>query len=223
MVAADDPDSHSPPSSEHPSADSPGSSSSARGRRLRVTGADGVPTIIIRRDGSGPLGEDAPAAPSISAAAPVITPDAPPPPPSPALERALEKMREVFRLRELRSGQAEIIESVLAGRDTLAVMPTGSGKSLTYQLPALVLDGPTIVVSPLLALIEDQFTKLKAAGVAVVRIDSTRTAKERAADLAEVREGQGDKKIKLVMITPESITSESVQDALEGVKFSLFC
>jgi ATP-dependent DNA helicase RecQ len=198
---------------------------------LRVTGDDGVPTIIIRRDGTGPfaLGEDAPTvpsisttapmAPSIAAAAPVITPDAPPPPPSPALTRALEKMREVFRLRELRPGQAEIIEAVLAGRDTLAVMPTGSGKSLTYQLPALVLDGPTIVVSPLLALIEDQFTKLKAAGVAVVRIDSTRTAKERAADLAEVREG----KIKLVMITPESITSASVQEGLEGVKFSLFC
>jgi ATP-dependent DNA helicase RecQ len=180
-----------------------------------VTGDDGVPTIVIRSDGE----EDPTAAPSISAAAPVITPDAPPPPPSPALERAIEKMREVFRMRDLRPGQAEIIESVLAGRDTLAVMPTGSGKSLTYQLPALVLDGPTIVVSPLLALIEDQFTKLNALGVPIVRIDSTRTAKERAADLALVREG----KIKLVMITPESICSPSVQEALEGVKFSLFC
>jgi len=185
-----------------------------------VTGDDGVPTIVVHRDGSGPLLRDgADEGPSISAAAPVITPDAPPPPPSPALARALEKMREVFRLRELRSGQAEIIESVLAGRDTLAVMPTGSGKSLTYQLPALVLDGPTIVISPLLALIEDQYSKLKAAGVAIVRIDSTRTAKERAADLAEVREG----KIKLLMTTPESICSPTVQEALEGVKFSLFC
>jgi ATP-dependent DNA helicase RecQ len=187
---------------------------------LRVTGDDGVPTIVIRRDGEatalpGEPGEG----PSISAAAPVITPDAPPPPPSPALQRALEKMREVFRIRELRPGQAEIIESVLAGRDTLAVMPTGSGKSLTYQLPALVLEGPTIVISPLLALIEDQFSKLSAAGVPIVRIDSTRTAKERAADLALVREG----KVKLLMTTPESICSPSVQEALEGVKFSLFC
>jgi ATP-dependent DNA helicase RecQ len=186
---------------------------------LRVTADDGVPTIVIRRDGSGPIEDDLVAEPSISAAAPVITPDVVPPPPSPALERALEKMREVFRMRELRSGQAEIIESVLAGRDTLAVMPTGSGKSLTYQLPALVFDGPTLVVSPLLALIEDQFNKLEALGIAIVRIDSTRTAKERAADLAAVREGT----IKLVMITPESVCSPAVQEALAGVKFSLFC
>ena len=128
-------------------------------------------------------------------------------------------MRDVFRIRELRPGQAEIIESVLAGRDTLAIMPTGSGKSLTYQLPALVLDGPTLVVSPLLALIEDQYNKLKAAGVPIVRIDSTRTAKERAADLAAVRDGT----VRLIMITPESVNSPAVQDALEGVKFSLFC
>jgi ATP-dependent DNA helicase RecQ len=188
---------------------------------LRVTGDDGVPTIIIRRDEEAAelLEGDPNVGPSVSAAATVITPDAPPPPVSPALARALEKMREVFRLRELRPGQAEIIESVLAGRDTLAVMPTGSGKSLTYQLPALVLEGPTLVVSPLLALIEDQFSKLKALGVPIVRIDSTRTAKERAADLAAVREGT----IKLVMITPESINSATVQEALEGVKFSLFC
>jgi ATP-dependent DNA helicase RecQ len=150
---------------------------------------------------------------------PVITPTEPTPPPSPALQRALVKLREVFKLRGLRPGQAEIMESVLAGRDTLAIMPTGSGKSLTYQLPALVMDGPTIVVSPLLALIEDQVGKLKAAGVPVARIDSTRTAKERAADLQAVREGA----IKLVLITPESINSPTVQDALAGVKFSLFC
>jgi ATP-dependent DNA helicase RecQ len=190
---------------------------------LRVTGDDGVPTIVVRSDSgaydpvraAAALGE----APSVAAHAPVIQQDAAAPPPSPALERALVKLREVFRMRDLRPGQAEIIESVLAGRDTLAVMPTGSGKSLTYQLPALVLDGPTLVISPLLALIEDQYSKLKAAGVAIVRIDSTRTAKERAADLAEVREG----KVKILMTTPESINSASVQEALEGVKFSLFC
>jgi ATP-dependent DNA helicase RecQ len=138
---------------------------------------------------------------------------------SPTLQRAVARGRELFRIRDLRPGQAEIMESVLSGRDTLAIMPTGSGKSLTYQLPSLVLEGPTLVVSPLLALIEDQVNKLKAAGVPVARIDSTRTAKERAADLEAVREG----KIKLILITPESVGSPTVQEQLEGVKFSLFC
>ncbi|HEX7507248.1 MAG TPA: ATP-dependent DNA helicase RecQ [Polyangia bacterium] len=138
---------------------------------------------------------------------------------SPALREALARARAVLRIRDLRPGQAEVIESVLAGRDTLAVMPTGSGKSLTYQLPSLWLSGPTLVVSPLLALIEDQVGKMKAASVPVARIDSTRTAKERAADLEAVREG----KIKLVLITPESVCSPAVQESLAGVKFSLFC
>jgi ATP-dependent DNA helicase RecQ len=187
-----------------------------------------VPTIVIRRSGGDDddirpsRASQAPndlAPPSVTASAPTIVSATPSEPPSPALQRALEKMREVFHIRELRPGQAEIMEAVLAGRDTLAIMPTGSGKSLTYQLPALVMEGPTLVVSPLLALIEDQFNKLKAAGVPIVRIDSTRTVKERAADLAAVREGT----IKLVMITPESVNTPTTQDALAGVKFSLFC
>ncbi len=138
---------------------------------------------------------------------------------TPSLREALARARAVLHIRDLRPGQAEVIESVLAGRDTLAVMPTGSGKSLTYQLPSLWLPGPTLVVSPLLALIEDQVGKMKAASVPVARIDSTRTAKERAADLEAVREG----KTKLVLITPESVCSPAVQESLEGVKFSLFC
>lgn len=164
-----------------------------------------------------------PARPAASPAAftSVVEPvsGAPPRAYSPALRGALDRARSILHIRELRPGQGEVIESVLAGRDTLAIMPTGSGKSLTYQLPALWLPGPTLVVSPLLALIEDQVGKMKAAGVAVARIDSTRTAKERAADLEAVREG----KTRLVLITPESVCSPAVQETLEGVKFSLFC
>ena len=176
---------------------------------------DGVPTIVIRRSGADDddprslvshASHDVTPPPSVTGNAPTIGVATPSEPPSPALLRALEKMREVFKIRELRPGQAEIMEAVLAGRDTLAIMPTGSGKSLTYQLPALVMDGPTLVVSPLLALIEDQYNKLKAAGVPIVRIDSTRTAKERASDLAAVRDGT----IKLMMITPESVNSPAV-------------
>src|SRR5215510_7843326 len=96
---------------------------------------------------------------------------------------AISALTERFGVRAFRPGQREVIEAVLAGKDTLAIMPTGSGKSLTYQLPALVLDGPTVVVSPLLALIEDQVTKMQALGVPICRIDSTITAKQRAAEL----------------------------------------
>jgi ATP-dependent DNA helicase RecQ len=204
------------------------SSSSATEPSESVAGAgfadDGIPTIVIHRDdddattplelGSRALVTTAPSAPQV-----MVSDGTPGAPPSEALLRALQKMRDVFRIRELRPGQAEIIESVLAGRDTLAIMPTGSGKSLTYQLPALVMEGPTLVVSPLLALIEDQVLKLKSLGIPVARIDSTRTAKERAADLEAVRAGT----IKLVLITPESVGSPTVQEALAGVKFSLFC
>jgi ATP-dependent DNA helicase RecQ len=175
------------------------------------------PTLVIRTSDEDAEVEVARSlsGPRVPVIPPTVEDDGPP---SPALAAALVKLKEVFGFRQLRPGQAPIIESVLAGRDTLAVLPTGSGKSMTYQLPSLVLPGPTLVVSPLLALIEDQVTKLQKAGVPVARIDSTRTAKERAADLELVRTGL----IKLVFITPESVCSPKVQEALEGVKFSLF-
>jgi ATP-dependent DNA helicase RecQ len=178
------------------------------------------PTLVIHLSEDKPVPTEAPAL-SPPAYTSVVAPatSAPAEEYSPALSAALEQARRVLHIRDLRPGQAAVMESVLAGRDTLAIMPTGSGKSLTYQLPALSLPGPTLVVSPLLALIEDQVSKLKAAGVAVARIDSTRTAKERAADLESVREG----KTKLILITPESVCSPAVQETLEGVKFSLFC
>ena len=72
------------------------------------------------------------------------------------LSRALRQLG----VRSLRPGQREVIDAVLAGRDTLAVMPTGSGKSLCYQVPALCLDGPTIVLSPLISLMKDQADKV---------------------------------------------------------------
>jgi len=72
------------------------------------------------------------------------------------LDRAARELRQVFRFGAFRPGQEQVIRAVLSGRDVLAVMPTGSGKSLTYQLPALVLPELTVVVSPLIALIRDQ-------------------------------------------------------------------
>jgi len=83
-----------------------------------------------------------------------------------------ELLRSVFGLEELRPGQRAVIDSVLSGRHTLAVMPTGAGKSLCYQLPALLLPGMTVVVSPLIALMRDQHDKLIALGVASAQVNS---------------------------------------------------
>ena len=86
-------------------------------------------------------------------------------PPSPQLDKARAKMAEAFGYHDFRPGQGEIIESVLQGRDVLAVMPTGRGKSMCYQLPALMRGGLTVVISPLIALMRDQVSALQTAGV----------------------------------------------------------
>jgi ATP-dependent DNA helicase RecQ len=100
----------------------------------------------------------------------------------------------------------------------LAVMPTGSGKSLTYQLPALVLPDPTVVVSPLIALIRDQTVKLQALGVPVLRLDSSLTAKEREEALRQLAAGER----KLVLTTPETASSPTFRERLAGRPLSLF-
>ena len=82
-------------------------------------------------------------------------------------------LRSVFGVTRLRAGQQEVIDSVLAGRDTLAVMPTGSGKSLCYQLPAALLPGATLVISPLISLMKDQLEKLHALGITAVQLNSS--------------------------------------------------
>ena len=87
---------------------------------------------------------------------------------SPALAEARRVMAELFGFRDFRPGQAEILEAVLAGEDVLAVMPTGRGKSLCYQLPAVVRGGLTLVVSPLIALMRDQVSALQANGICLL-------------------------------------------------------
>src|ERR1051325_3044702 len=79
-------------------------------------------------------------------------------------------MRKTFGIAELRPGQEEVIRSVLRGENTLAIMPTGGGKSLCYQIPALELPGTTIVVSPLISLMKDQHDKLENAGIEAAQI-----------------------------------------------------
>ena len=97
----------------------------------------------------------------------------------PTVTRALKR---VFGLDEFRPGQEEVIRSVLSRRHTLAVMPTGAGKSLCYQLPAVLMPGTTVVVSPLISLMKDQVSKLGDLGVEARQVNSTlSTAQEREA------------------------------------------
>ncbi len=109
------------------------------------------------------------------------------------------------------------MRSVLDGRDTLAVLPTGGGKSLTYQLPSLLLPGLTVVVSPLIALIRDQFEKLRAHGIETVRLDSSLTLTEREEALDLLEEGEQ----KIVLITPEGATGPTFRKRLEDQPISM--
>ncbi len=132
--------------------------------------------------------------------------------------QATEAMRRIFGIPSFRPGQEQVVRDVLAGRNVLAVMPTGSGKSLTYQLPALVLPGLTVVVSPLIALIQDQTEKLRALGVQVARLDSSLTQREREEVLRQLAAGER----KLVLTTPETASSPAFRERLAGKEISLF-
>ena len=128
--------------------------------------------------------------------------------------------RERFGFRALRPGQAEAIEAVLAGRDTLAVLPTGSGKSAIYQLPALVLHGPTIVISPLIALQRDQVANL--AGIdgagSAVTANSTLNNTARREALEGVKAGD----VEFLFLAPEQLKKDDMLEALRSVKPALF-
>jgi len=127
--------------------------------------------------------------------------------------RSMRKtMRDMFGIARLRAGQEDIIRSVLEHRDTLATMPTGAGKSLCYQLPALHLEGTTLVVSPLIALMKDQADKLLAAGIDCTLVNST--LKSRAEREALQRIAAGDSGI--VFVTPERLAQPAFIETLRS-------
>jgi ATP-dependent DNA helicase RecQ len=119
-------------------------------------------------------------------------------------------MRRTFGIARLRPGQEEVIRSVLEGRDTLAVMPTGAGKSLCYQLPALHLEGTTLVVSPLISLMKDQVDKLGEAGVGAAQVNSALTANERRESIDMIKDDRSE----FVFTTPERLTDPSFLETL---------
>ena len=130
------------------------------------------------------------------------------------LERTL---RERFALERFRPGQRQVIEQVLAHRDVLCVMPTGGGKSLCYQLPALLMDGLTLVVSPLIALMKDQVDALTARGISATLINSTLDPAEQRQRLMEAEGG----KYHLVYVAPERFRSPRFVEAMTRVRPAL--
>src|SRR3954465_4772609 len=121
-------------------------------------------------------------------------------------------LRSVFGLSELRSGQQAVIDAVLARQHTLAIMPTGAGKSLCYQIPAMLMPGMTVVISPLIALMRDQFDKLSALGLPAVQVNSAVAA----ADVRRARTRIGRRAVEFVFTTPEQLASSEFREQLAG-------
>ncbi len=134
------------------------------------------------------------------------------------LDKALSALQEFFGFAEFREGQPEVISAVLEGHDTVVVMPTGGGKSLCYQLPALMREGATLVVSPLIALMKDQVDALHARGLPATFINSSIDFEEQKARIGALRRGA----YKLVYVAPERFRSAHFVDAIKDAGISLF-
>src|SRR5579871_2801981 len=122
-------------------------------------------------------------------------------------------MREAqtrFGIRKFRAGQKDTIEAVFEGRDTLAIMPTGAGKSLTYQLPSIFLPKPVLVVSPLIALMQDQQAKAEEASIVVEKLNSANTKREEQ----EASEKISSSAAQLIYVTPERLNEPEFVDTL---------
>src|SRR5215211_6555371 len=132
--------------------------------------------------------------------------------------RPLEVLASSFGFDAFRPGQERVVEALIAGRSALAVFPTGAGKSLCYQLPALLLDGLTVVVSPLIALMKDQIDFLQRRGVDAARLDSSLDAAEQRAIFERLRGGT----LKLLYVAPERFNNERFLAQLERTPIALF-
>ncbi len=137
-----------------------------------------------------------------------------------SIDKAKEILKHRFGYDEFRMNQEAAIRSVLSGKDCVVLMPTGGGKSLCYQIPALMLDGLTGVISPLIALMKDQVDALRANGVEAAFLNSTQTATEQTQVFRDVRGG----KLKLLYVAPERLLQSGDQflDFLRGIDVSLF-
>ena len=127
-------------------------------------------------------------------------------------------LQTVFGLHAFRGFQQEVIETVASGHDALVLMPTGGGKSLCYQIPALMREGVAIVVSPLIALMADQVSALKQIGVAAAYINSSLTPQE----VFEVKQALRENRIKLLYVAPERLVMPQMVELLDTLPLALF-
>ncbi|MFM7641449.1 MAG: RecQ family ATP-dependent DNA helicase, partial [Cyanobium sp.] len=127
-------------------------------------------------------------------------------------------LRQVFGYAEFRGPQEAVVTHVLAGGSALVLMPTGGGKSLCYQVPALCLEGLTVVISPLIALMDDQVETLRQQGVAAAALHSGLAPEDTTATWAALERGQ----LKLLYVSPERLFSGEGLSRLAGVPLALF-
>lgn len=126
-------------------------------------------------------------------------------------------LRDFFGHTQFRSGQEEIIDNILSGRDCLGVMPTGAGKSMCYQIPALMFDGITVVISPLISLMKDQVNSLIQSGVRAAYLNSSLTASQYETALSNAKRGM----YKIIYAAPERLETASFLSLANSVKISM--
>lgn len=132
------------------------------------------------------------------------------------MEQARQLLQKYYGYPDFREGQRKIVESVLSGADTLGIMPTGGGKSICYQVPALLLPGLTLVVSPLISLMKDQVDALTAMGISAAYINSTLTGKEVNERIRAARRGE----LKLLYVAPERLELDWFREEMSGLTIS---
>ncbi|MCB2356007.1 DNA helicase RecQ [Clostridium estertheticum] len=133
------------------------------------------------------------------------------------LREAQEKLKKYYGYDNFRKGQEDVIDSILNGKDTFAVMPTGAGKSVCYQIPALMLEGVTLVISPLISLMKDQVDTLNSIGIAATYINSSLSINEVNERIDKVASGE----FKLLYVAPERLESDFFCNMLNRLKISL--
>ena len=136
----------------------------------------------------------------------------------PLLQTARDQLARVYGFPGFRPGQEEILRAIFSGEDVLAVMPTGSGKSLCFQLPALARGGLTLVVSPLIALMRDQVAQLRELGVSAAALNSASDASDRGRIFGAIE----DRSLRLLYVAPERLTREDTLEMLSRVAIDLF-